>query len=200
MTFLYKDIYVVCERDRDREKKTDRGYEALGHCYIDVYLLNHAVPTLRFRAVRLFFFDETFSTGLRQGVTWPPVATLELQTEDSIEDGQLTVTFLYAPPTLRAAPDLRDWPLLWGTCVYNFMTPKQCSSGSDSSELLLLVYTGASCNHFVYTTGTSGSVKDQYQSLKSLNNYWFVHYLITDTSTERLWPWKRNNGRLGAFN
>ena len=35
----------VCERERDRERKTHRGFEGLGHCSIDPYfLLSHVVP------------------------------------------------------------------------------------------------------------------------------------------------------------
>ena len=46
-----------------------------------------------------------------------------------------------------------------------FITPSECSSGSDSRELFLLIYTCVSSNHFVYTAGTSGSTKVQYVTL-----------------------------------
>ena len=45
-------------------------------------------------------------------------------------------------------------------CIYNFTTP--IYSGCPPCVMLPLNYTGVSCNHIVYTAGTSGSVKGQY--------------------------------------
>ena len=38
-------------------------------------------------------------------------------------------------------------------------------SGCHPCDVLPLIYTGASCNHIVYTAGTSGLVKSQYAKM-----------------------------------
>ena len=64
-------------------------------------------------------------------------------------------------------------------CIYNFIMPTQCSSGLDSLELLKLVYTNASCDHFVNTAGTSDSVKGQYATCGKRNKQLsFVVWLV----------------------
>ena len=55
-------------------------------------------------------------------------------------------------------------------CIYNFITPTHFRFNSrellTSTNHCLPVYTGAPCNHFVYTAEASGSVKGQYASVR----------------------------------
>ena len=74
-------------------------------------------------------------------------------------------------PTGCLGATLRDWPYLDPEltvpdvviCIFDFTTPTHFRSGIH--EICLhprLIYTGASCNHIVYTAGTSSSVKVWY--------------------------------------
>ena len=64
-------------------------------------------------------------------------------------------------------PDWRLTParlhVCYGLCMCNFTMPMY--SSCLSHYMLLLIYTGASWNHIVYTAETSGSIKGQYAIL-----------------------------------
>ena len=99
-------------------------------------------------------FPWTNSSLITYGLlVWP-----NLTQDCRLTTGDCRVLLHFDPPGWCPSGALRDSPL----CIYNFITPTQCSFGSDSRKLLLIVYTGASCNYFDNTAGTPGSVKGQY--------------------------------------
>ena len=135
----------------------------------------------------LLLFDKVYWTGLHQRATWPPAATFGLQESRVQTDDWWLKTAVGCPPTWWHLEStlcnwlnlfwLQDWnrpflrEYLW---IYNFITPTHF--WFNPHELLipthycLPLYAGASCNHFVYTAGTSSSVKGQYAT---------VIYLVT---------------------
>ena len=154
----------------------------LRYCYIDPYLfLSRLVPYSE------QFFLSMLSHPQIQGHTSFLAATLGLQnsrmqTKNSTEDWQLTVTAVGCPhPGRHSAaalcnwpllfwPKNWDWPLLCGyMCTYNFLTPTNFRFNRRGlltpTHRCLPVYTGASCNRFIYSAGTFGSVKSQYVTI-----------------------------------
>ena len=58
------------------------------------------------------------------------------------------------------------------SCIYNFTMPLY--SVCHPCDVLPLIYTGAFCNHIVYTAGTSGSVIGQYATVRIPQQQYFI--------------------------
>ena len=176
-TLFFERVEWVRKRDRDMNP---RGGDLKD---LDTAILTLILAMLcHTHSFTWHFFNKTFSICIGQEVaTGPPAATLGLQNSRlQTEDWRLlTLTAVgFHTPLPRQAAALRDWrnlfwlqdwdwPLLfWYLCIYNFITPTHFRF--NPCELLprthhcLPVYTGAFCNHFVYTAGTSGYYKGQY--------------------------------------
>ena len=142
-----------CEGETDRDRWRQRGIAIL------TLSPQPYCARCRFRVIHLFFFKEMFSTGLCLRAFGPLRPLWDSKTQDyrlKTNDWKLTIIAVGCCPLPLGGT---QWPLsttLEYLCKYNFIIPTQGSFGSDSHDLLLFVYTGASCNHFVYT------VKGQY--------------------------------------
>ena len=178
---IYLSIYV---RVRDRQGQGDEDpwrtwrtwtlphwpFFLAALCHIHSFTQHFFFTMLchtQIQAVRLFFFDEMFLTGLRQGVTWPPLATLGLQDSRLQTDDRCGLQH-----PLGGARR----PLSLIDCYSK--VPEYISFHNAHAVFFRLwftwaasaFYTGASCNHDVYTAGISDCVKGK--KYKGLICHW----------------------------
>ena len=176
MTLLYKNIRFFffssngvengvgareIERERQKHIDTDGDYDDDELLYWPFLIF---LCFTQSQGERFFFMNEMFPNGLRQGPTWSPTATERPQNSRLLTD-DCRITPI-PPGHARWQLYVTDWILsgckietdrnpLGTRRIYHFIMPTQCYSGSDSGEMLLLVFTCVSYNHFVYTAGTS---------------------------------------------